>query len=119
MSDIVYIRGLKTDAVIGVYDWERDIRQALVLDLDMATDIRAAGASDDVVDTLDYAAVSQRVLDYVSASEFKLIEALAEQVARLVMDEFGVPWLRLRLSKPSAVQQADDVGIVIERGSRS
>lgn len=119
MSDIVYIRGLKTEAVIGVYDWERDIRQTLVLDLDMATDIRAAGASDDVTDTLDYAAVSQRVLDYVSASEFKLIEALAEQVARLVMDEFGVPWLRLRLSKPGAVQQADDVGIVIERGSRS
>ena len=119
MSDIVYIRGLKTEAVIGVYDWERDIRQTLVLDLDMATDIRAAGASDDVTDTLDYAAVSQRVLDYVSASEFKLIEALAEQVARLVMDEFGVPWLRLRLSKPGAVQQAEDVGIVIERGSRS
>jgi len=119
VSDIVYIRGLKTEAVIGVYDWERDIRQTLVLDLDMATDIRAAGASDDVTDTLDYAAVSQRVLDYVSASEFKLIEALAEQVARLVMDEFGVPWLRLRLSKPGAVQQADDVGIVIERGSRS
>ncbi len=116
MTDIVYIKGLKTETVIGVYDWERDIRQTVVLDLEMASDVERAGATDNVSDALDYAAVSARVLDYVNASEFQLIESLADQVARLVMDEFGVPWLRLRLSKPGAVEAANDVGVVIERG---
>ena len=117
MTDIVYITGLKTETVIGVYDWERGIRQTVVLDLEMAADVQRAGANDDVADALDYAAVSSRVLEYVHASHFKLIESLAEQVARLVMDEFGVPWLRLRLGKPGAVKEADDVGVVIERGT--
>ncbi len=116
MSDIVYIRGLKTETVIGVYDWERNIRQTVVLDLEMAVNAAAAGATDEVADALDYAAVSERVLEYVHASHFKLIESLAERVAELVMTEFGVPWLRLRLGKPGAVKQADDVGVVIERG---
>ena len=116
MSDIVYIKGLQTDTVIGVYDWERDIRQTVVLDLDMASDVAQAGANYDVTDALDYAAVSSRVMEYVGASKFKLIESLAEAVAQLVMDEFGVPWLRLRLGKPGAVREADGVGVVIERG---
>ena len=118
MTDIVYIKGLTTETVIGVYDWERNIKQAVVIDLEMAVNAAAAGATDEVVDALDYAAVSERVLEYVHASHFKLIESLAERVARLVMDEFGVPWLKLRLGKPGAVAQADDVGVVIERGAR-
>lgn len=118
--DQVFIRGLEMDAVIGAYDWERDIRQRLVCDLEMAWDIRPAADSDDLTLALDYAAVSQRVLDYVTSSSFELVETLAERLAALVMDEFGVPWLRLTISKPGAVTQATGgVGVVIERGARS
>ncbi|WP_022961598.1 dihydroneopterin aldolase [Halopseudomonas pelagia] len=117
--DQVFIKGLAVEAVIGVYDWERTIVQPLVLDLEMGWDIRMAAAGDDLGATLDYAAVSMRVLDYVSASQFLLVEALAEHVAALVMQEFSVPWLRLRVTKPGAVAQASGgVGVVIERGTR-
>lgn len=117
--DQVFIRGLEMDAVIGAYDWERDIRQRLVLDLDMAWDIRPAARSDDLTLALDYAAVSQRLLDYVGNSSFELVETLAERVAALVIDEFGVPWLRLSITKPGAVTQATGgVGVTIERGER-
>ncbi|PRB80853.1 dihydroneopterin aldolase [Pseudomonas sp. MYb185] len=117
--DQVFIRGLEVETVIGAYDWERNIRQRLLFDLDMAWDIRAAAAQDDLALALDYAAVSQRVLDYVSASSFELIESLAERVAELVMSEFGVPWLRLSITKPGAVKAATGgVGVLIERGER-
>ncbi|MBP6699814.1 MAG: dihydroneopterin aldolase [Halioglobus sp.] len=116
--DIVYIRELRAATVIGVYDWERSVRQILVLDLELAADNRRAAASDEIGDALDYAALSARVLAYIEESEFQLIETLAEQVASLVMAEFGVPWLRLRLAKPGAVPQARDVGVLIERGER-
>ena len=117
--DIVYIRELRAATVIGVYDWERSVRQIVVLDLELAADNRRAAASDEIGDALDYAALSARVLAYIEASEFQLIETLAEQVASLVMAEFGVPWLRLRLAKPGAVPQARDVGVLIERGERA
>ncbi len=117
--DQVFIKGLAVEAVIGVYDWERRILQPLVLDLDMGWDISAAAAGDDLAATLDYAAVSTRVLEYVAASQFLLVEALAEHVAALVMQEFSVPWLRLRVTKPGAVPQAaGGVGVLIERGAR-
>lgn len=114
--DIVYIRELHADTVIGVYDWERSIRQTVVLDLEMASDNRRAAASDQVADALDYAAVSQRLLAFIEGSEFQLIETLAEQVSEIVMGEFNVSWLRLRLAKPGAVSAARDVGVLIERG---
>ena len=117
--DIVYIKGLKADAVIGVYDWERDIRQNLVLDLELASDNRAAAATDGIAEAVDYDAISRRVLAYVQASEFQLIETLAEQVAELVQTEFSVPWICLRLAKPGAVAEADEVGVIIERGGRA
>lgn len=117
--DQVFIRGLDVDAVIGAYDWERSIRQRLVLDLDMAWDIRPAAQADELALALDYAAVSQRLLDYVGSSSFELVETLAERVAALVIDEFGVPWVRLSINKPGAVTQAaGGVGVVIERGER-
>jgi len=116
--DQVFIEQLQIDTVIGVYDWERDIRQRVVLDLEMASDNRRSAQGDNIEDALDYAAVSQRLLDYVSDSEFELIESLAEAVAKLVMTEFSVPWLRLRLSKPGAVKEAAAVGVIIERGER-
>jgi dihydroneopterin aldolase len=117
--DVVFIRELRADTVIGVYDWERSIRQSVVLDLEMATDNRRAAGSDRIEDALDYAALSARVLSFIEGSEFRLIETMAEQVAAIVMGEFGVPWLRLRLAKPGAVAAARDVGVVIERGERS
>ena len=116
--DVVFIRGLRADTVIGVYDWERKVRQTVVLDLELAADNRRAAASDAVEDALDYAAVSARLLAFIADSEFCLIESLAEQVASIVLTEFRVPWLRLRLSKPGAVAQARDVGVLIERGER-
>lgn len=116
--DIVFVRDLKIDTVIGVYDWERDIRQQISIDLDMATDIRGAAASDAIDDALDYSAVAERLLQFVGASQFKLIETLAEQCAQLVLSEFGVPWLRLCVVKPGAVRAATDVGIIIERGAK-
>ncbi|WP_193073156.1 dihydroneopterin aldolase [Pseudomonas sp. FME51] len=117
--DQVFVRGLEVETVIGAYDWERTIRQRLLFDLDMAWDIRGAAADDDLSQALDYAAVSQRLLDYVSSTDFELIETLAERVAALVLSEFNVPWLRLTITKPGAVKEASGgVGVIIERGQR-
>jgi len=116
--DIVYIKELQVETVIGIYDWEREIRQKVVLTLEMGTDIAAAARSEDIGNTLDYNAVSKRLLAFVSESEFLLVETLAEEVAKLVLTEFGVRWLRLAVGKPGAVPAAADVGVVIERGER-
>lgn len=116
--DIIYLNDLRIDAVIGVYDWERRVRQRIILDLEMGTDIRKAAASDSLDDTLNYKAVDKRLIDFVSHSEFQLVETLAERCAEIVMQEFNVPWLRLRLNKQGAVRGARDVGIIIERGKK-
>lgn len=116
--DIVFIRGLRIDALIGIFDWERKTRQTLIFDLEMATDIRRAAESDDIEDTLDYKAISKRLSAYVSESQFQLVETLAEHCAALIRDEFGVPWVRLSINKKGAVSVAEDVGVTIERGSR-
>ncbi|GMU47512.1 MAG: hypothetical protein AMXMBFR26_22940 [Porticoccaceae bacterium] len=116
--DIVYIRDLRIDTTIGIYDWEREVRQTVSLDLEMATDITAAAASDDIQYALNYKAVAKRIIAHVESSGCLLVERLAEEVAGLVLAEFPVPWLRLRLSKPGALRGARDVGIVIERGAR-
>jgi dihydroneopterin aldolase len=116
--DLVYIRGLEVETVIGIYDWEREIRQRINLDLEMGTDITRAAQTEDVDTTLNYKMVSDRLIDFISQSEFYLVETMAEEIAALVMQEFGVNWLRLRLGKPDAVQQALDVGVIIERGER-
>lgn len=116
--DIVYIKELEIQTVIGIYDWEREIRQTVSIDLDMATDIRPAAASEDISKTLDYKAVSKRLIVFVEAAEFLLIETMAEEIAAIVLSEFPVSWLRLRLGKPGAVTGARDVGVIIERGQR-
>lgn len=116
--DIVFIRELRIDTVIGIYDWERQIRQTVVLDLEMATDIRKAAASDRIDDTLNYKAVAKRLIRFVSEADFQLVETLAEACARIVREEFDVPWVRLTLNKKGAVRGADSVGIVIERGEQ-
>ena len=115
--DKVYIRDLKINTVIGIFDWEREIRQTVSLDLEMATDIRRAAASDSIEDTLDYKAVAKRLIHFVESSELQLVETLAERCAEIVLAEFTVPWLRLRMSKPGAVRGSQDVGVIIERGT--
>jgi dihydroneopterin aldolase len=117
--DLIFIRELKIPCVIGIYEWERRIRQTVVLDLELAADIRRAAASDTIEDTLNYKAVAKRLSAFVGESRFGLVETLAERCAELVMAEFGVAWLRLTLSKPGAVRGARAVGIVIERGTQS
>lgn len=113
--DIVFIRDLRIETVIGVYDWERKIRQTVSLDLEMGTDIRPAADSDHIQDALDYKAVAKRLIQFVGDSEFQLVETLAQRCADIILNEFQVPWLRLRLSKPGAVTGSQDVGVLIER----
>lgn len=117
--DIVYIRDLRIETVIGIYDWEREVRQTVSLDLEMATDIRKAAQSDSIEDTLNYKAVAKRLIQFVGDSQFQLVETLSERCAELVLEEFEVSWLRLRLSKPGAVRGSRDVGIIIERGVKA
>lgn len=114
--DIVYLRDLRVDTVIGIYDWEREIKQTITLDLDMAWDIQRAAADDDIEFALNYKAVSDRLVDYLSTRHSLLIETLAEEIAAIVRNEFDVPWVKVRVGKPGAVKAAADVGIIIERG---
>ena len=116
--DIIFLRDLRIDTVIGIYDWERRITQTVSLDLEMAADIARAAATDAIEDTLDYKAVAKRLIAYVGESEFNLVETLAERVTEIVRHEFGVPWVRLTLNKVGAVRGAAGVGVVIERGER-
>jgi dihydroneopterin aldolase len=113
--DKVFIEALEIEAVIGIYDWERKIRQPLLFDIEMAFDNRVPAASDKIVDTLDYKAVSKRLIAFVSASSFGLVETLAERCAELILAEFPVAQLRLKLGKPGAVRGAKAVGVIIER----
>ncbi|HET9819582.1 MAG TPA: dihydroneopterin aldolase [Rhodanobacteraceae bacterium] len=117
--DTVFIEGLTVETVIGIYDWERRVRQPVVLDVEMAFDNTRPAASDGIADTLDYKAVSKRLVAFVEASSFQLVETLAERCAGIVRDEFGVTWVRLKLAKPGAVRGAKAVGVVIERGSKA
>lgn len=116
--DIIFLNNLRIETIIGIFDWERKVKQSLFFDIEMATDIRKAAASDDIQDTLDYKAISKAVIDFVEKSEFQLVETLAEKVAELIISDFNVPWLRLRLNKKGAIRQANDVGILIERGTK-
>ena len=118
MQDIIFISELQIETVIGIFDWERQIKQTIVLDIELATDIRQAAQSDHIDDTIDYKTLTKRVISYVEASEFQLVETLAERVCELLRDEFNVPWVRLKLNKPGALRGARDVGVLIERGSR-
>lgn len=117
--DIIFIRELRVQTLIGVYPRERQTRQTLVLDLELGADIRPATATDRLDDTLDYQLVARRIAEFAAASAFHLVETLGERVAELLLQEFGVAWLRLTLRKPGAVPDAREVGIVIERGDRN
>ena len=116
--DIIYIHELEIETVIGIYDWERKQKQTVSIDLEMATDIRSSAEIDSIERALDYKAIAKRLIDFVEGSEFFLVETLAEQIAHLVLSEFDVPWLKLRLGKLGAVRGSKDVGVIIERGKK-
>lgn len=117
--DIVFINQLEVRTVIGVFDWEREIKQKLVFDIELGTDIAKAARSDELVDTLDYKAISHAVFDMVEKSEYQLVETVAEKVAQMILKEFPVNWLSLTLNKPGAVSVAQSVGVKIERGQKT
>jgi len=117
--DIIFLHGLQCECVIGVWKWEKQITQTLVLDIDLATHIKKAADSDDLADTLNYKKVADRVIEYAQANTFDLIETLIERLAALIIEEFEVPWVRIKLDKGGAVKNVNHVGIVIERGSRA
>lgn len=116
--DTIFLRDLRIRTIVGIWEWERRMPQTVSIDLDMGTDICRAARSDQIEDTLDYKAVTRRVKSLVVGSRFNLIETMAEQIAALIVDEFGVPWVRVAVHKPWAIRGSRDVGVVIERGSR-
>ncbi len=116
MKDIVFINDLRIKTTIGVYEWERKIRQTLAFDIEMATDIKKAASSDSIDDALNYKEVAKRVIDTVESSEYFLVETLAEKIANLILEEFKISWVKLTLHKMGAVRGSKSVGLVIERG---
>ncbi len=118
LMDIIFLHDLTIETIIGIYDWERKEKQSIILDLDMAADISAAARTDAIEDTLNYKAVAKRLIEFVGDSQFQLVETLAERVAEVVLNEFDVKWVCLRVNKRGAVRYAGDVGVIIERGAR-
>ena len=114
--DKIYLTELKVDTVIGIWEWERRIRQTVVIDLEMSADIRRAAATDSVDDTLNYKSVAKRIQAFVADSSFQLVETLAERIAAIVRDEFDVAWVKVRVNKPGAIRGSRAVGVIIERG---
>ena len=114
--DKIFLDELKVETIIGIWDWERKIRQTVVIDLEMSADIAKAAATDDVADTLNYKSVAKRLQQFVGESSFQLVETLAERIAAIVRDEFGVAWVKVTVHKPGAIRGSKDVGVIIERG---
>ena len=114
--DIIFINDLRIETIIGIYDWERKVKQTISLDLEIGTDIRKSAETDTIEDTLNYKAVAKRLIAFVSDSEYQLVETLAEKITEIVLAEFEVPWLKLTVHKPGAVRGSRDVGVIIERG---
>ena len=116
--DIIFLKQLEIETVIGIYDWERKIKQTVVLDIEMATDISKAAESDHIDDTLDYKSVAKRLIQFVGEAKFELVETLTEKVAEIILTEFDVPWVKIILNKRGAIRGAEGVGIIIERGRK-
>jgi len=113
--DIIFIKELCVETVIGIYDWERKIKQVICIDLELGKDIKKASLSDNVEDTLDYKAVAKTVKEFIKNSKFKLVETLAEETVKLIFSEFNIKYIKGRFSKPGAVTGSKEVGIIIER----
>lgn len=114
-GDRIFLRGLAIECIIGFIEWERRVTQTVVIDLEMPVDCACAARSDEVADTLDYKKVAKRIISFVGESQFKLVETLAQRTAMIVLEEFGVPWVRLTVNKPGAIRGSRDVGVSIER----
>jgi dihydroneopterin aldolase len=113
--DRIFIHALKTETIVGIFDWERQVKQSVVIDIEFSADIRKAALSDSIGDTLNYKGVAKRVLAFVEVSSFHLVETLAEHIAMLILQEFGVAWVSITLSKPGAIRSSRDVGVMLER----
>lgn len=113
--DLIYLRDLRIETVIGIFDWEREIRQMVVIDLEMGADIRRAAETDAIEDTLDYKSVAKRIISFVSESSFQLVETLSDRIARIIVTEFDVPYVKVVVNKQGAVRGSRDVGVIIER----
>jgi dihydroneopterin aldolase len=113
--DTIFIHALKAEAIIGIFDWERQVKQTILLDIELNADIRKAALTDSIEDTLNYKRVAKRVVAFVEASQFHLVETLSEHVAMLILAEFDIRTVRIELSKPGAVRGSKDVGIIISR----
>lgn len=116
--DITFLHGLKISCIIGIWDWERAAKQNVIIDLDMASDVARAAAGDDIKDAVDYKAVAKRMQEFVGNSSYQLVETMAEEVAQLLISEFGLSWVRVRINKKGAVRGARDVGVLIERSGK-
>ncbi|HEX3603610.1 MAG TPA: dihydroneopterin aldolase [Steroidobacteraceae bacterium] len=114
--DKIFIHALQTETIVGIFDWERQVKQTVILDIEFSADIRKAALTDSIDDTLNYKGVAKRVLAFVEESSFHLVESLAEHVAMLILEEFAVAWVRISLSKPGAIRSSRDVGVMLERG---
>lgn len=115
---IIFLGGLEIDTIIGIYDWERETKQTVVLDIEMAFEIEKAAETDDIQYTLDYKTVSKRIISFVEESRFFLVEKLVVEIAAIIRNEFNVPWVKITLNKKGAIRGASDVGIIIERGQK-
>jgi dihydroneopterin aldolase len=116
--DKIFLSELKIDTIIGIWEWERRIRQTVVIDLEMSADIARAAATDEVADTLNYKLVAKRIQGFVADSSFQLVETLAERIAGIIREEFDVPWVKVRVNKPGAIRGSKAVGVLIERGEQ-
>lgn len=114
-GDRVFLRGLTAECIIGFIDWERRVRQTVVIDLELPVDCRRAALTDEVADTVDYKKVAKRVLAFVEASQFKLVETLGHRLAMLLLEEFALDWIKLEVNKPGAIRNSRDVGVKLER----
>ncbi len=115
LTDTIFLTDLRIETVVGIWEWERKIRQTVSIDLEMGADIRRAAGSDTIEDTLNYKSVAKRVQQFVGESEFQLVETMAEKIAETVLAEFDLPWIQVRVSKPGAIRGARDVGVLIRR----
>ena len=114
-GDRIFLRGLTTECIIGFIDWERRVRQTVVVDLEIPVNCQEAALTDEVADTVDYKKVAKRILAFIEASEYKLVETLAQRLALALLEEFGLEWVRLSINKPGAIRNSRDVGVTIER----
>ncbi len=118
-TDKIFIHALKTEAIIGIFDWERQVKQTVLIDIEICADIRKAALTDAIADTLNYKRVAKRVLSFVESSQFHLVETLAEHIAMLILEEFAVAWVGIVLSKPGAIRSSRDVGVAVRRDQSS